>query len=105
MRLVAPGVILTRDPGDVGLPAPAPLFGFDALRLHLGRCFPEGKNLSWQCFRMGEACQVAALRDQNQFLSSALIGSIDGQQQLNRVDHITCPKRLSMLSKLLAIPG
>jgi RNA polymerase sigma-70 factor (ECF subfamily) len=101
MDLVAPGVVLLRDPGDIGLPCPAPLHGLRAAMDHVVSYFRRKLPASWSCFRVGEKYELASLRDKNQKLLSALISTLDENRQLIQIDHITCPTRLSMLLKLV----
>jgi hypothetical protein len=112
MELVAPGVVLNRDPGDIGLPFPAPLYGIEALANHVGAYFGRRRHLTWTSFQIGEGYQVATLSERadlpvTAFISeradipvTAFICAVDHNHRLTRVDHITCPKRLSMLLKL-----
>jgi RNA polymerase sigma-70 factor (ECF subfamily) len=104
MDLVAPGVVLIRDAGDIGLPSPAPLHGAEALAEHVRKYFARHAAATWSCVRIGEGYQLATLFGAAQQPLSAFICAID-RQQLVRVDHITCPTRLSMLLKLVGAPA
>jgi RNA polymerase sigma-70 factor, ECF subfamily len=100
MEFVAPGVVLMRDPGDIGLPSPPPLHGIDAVTGHFQSYIERRGASSWECFRIGENYQIATLRGEATVPISAVICVVDDNRQFTQVDHITCPTRLSMLLKL-----
>jgi RNA polymerase sigma-70 factor, ECF subfamily len=105
MNVVAPGVTLTRDAGDIGLPAPPALNGAAAIIEHLRDYFTRRQGLVFSCFQIGETYQLATLRDEAGQPVSAFISSSAANQKLSKVEQIICPKRLSMLLKLVGVPA
>lgn len=100
MKIVAPGVTLTRDAGDITLPAPPALHGLAEIMEHLRGYFARREGFVVSCFQIGETYQLATLRNRAGQPVSAFISSAAADQKLSKVEQIICPKRLSMLLKL-----
>lgn len=104
MKLVAPGVVLTRDAGDIGLPQPPALNGLDLVTEHMRGYFRRHEGLTWSCFRIGDNYQLATLRNAAQQPVTAFLSSAVENQKLSQIEQIICPKRLSILLKLVGVP-
>jgi RNA polymerase sigma-70 factor (ECF subfamily) len=98
---VAPGVVLSRDPSDSGMPEPPPVFTRESVIEYL-QDYVASRDVSWNCYRVSDRYEIAMLRGVSG--SSAIIcGTIDGV--IERLDQITCPKRLRTLTNLFGLNG
>jgi RNA polymerase sigma-70 factor (ECF subfamily) len=104
MNLIAPGVVLTRDAGDIGLPQPPALTGLESVINHLRDYFSRHRGLNWSCFRVGDNYELATLRNGAGEAVTAFISSGRVDQKLSQIEQIICPKRLSILLKLVGVP-
>ena len=98
---VAPGVVLSRDPSDIGMPEPAPITTPEAVVAHMHGYMASHRGVTWVAYRVSDRYEIALLREVNG-ASSAVICSTDNWK-IERLDHITCPKRLHTLALMFGL--
>jgi RNA polymerase sigma factor (sigma-70 family) len=98
---VAPGVVLSRDPSDAGMPEPPPITTRKAVLNHMHCYIASHRGVTWSCYRVSERYEIAILKQVNG-ASSAIIGGTNGGV-VERLDQITCPKRLHTLMHLFGL--
>jgi RNA polymerase sigma-70 factor, ECF subfamily len=95
---IAPEVVLNRDPSDAGMPQPPPIFGREAVLRYMEKYFAVRPNAKWACYRVGDRYEIAMLRDATGASSAVICATNNGI--IDRVDQITCPKRVQTLANL-----
>jgi RNA polymerase sigma-70 factor, ECF subfamily len=98
---VAPGVVLVRDPSDVGLPQPPPIITRDSVLKHIRACINTERGDTWSCYRVSDRYEIAMLRRRNG-RNVALIAALQ-TGAIQRFDQITCPKRVHTLMHLFGL--
>jgi hypothetical protein len=98
---VAPGVVLSRDPSDSGMPEPPPIFNRDAVFDHMRGYFASHFGVTWSCYRVSDRYEIALLHNRNGSGSAVICATNDGT--IDRLDQITCPKRLQTLTRLFRL--
>jgi hypothetical protein len=96
---VAPGVVLNRDPSDAGMPEPPPIFTREAVVEYL-QDYLTSSDVAWNCYRVSDRYEIAMLHGANGG-SAIICGTNDGV--IERLDQITCPKRLHTLTHLFGL--
>ena len=101
MAVVAPEVMLVRDPQDIGLPQPPAVFGPAELLQHLQRFWKKFPGATWSACPIGQGYQVATIQSaQRQIIGAVICTAKDGV--INRVNHVSCPTRLSVFLQLIS---
>jgi RNA polymerase sigma-70 factor, ECF subfamily len=98
---VAPGVVLVRDPSDIGLPQPPPITTRDSVLEHIRACINTQRGDTWTCYRVSDRYEIAMLRRPNG-RNVALIAALQNGA-IQRFDQITCPTRLRTLTRLFSL--
>jgi len=99
MAVVAPEVVLARDPQDAGFPLPPVLHGPDPLFAHM-RAFWKGfGKVNWSCSAIGKDYQVATIQAGEQIIGAFICTARNGA--ITNVHHISCPTRLSAFLQLV----
>ena len=98
---VAPGIVLSRDPSDAGMPEPPPIFSREAVFDHMQGYFASHRDAGWICYRVSDRYEIALLDDVNGSGSAVICATTDGV--IDRLDQITCPQRLQTLTRLFRL--
>lgn len=98
---VAPGVVLVRDPSDIGLPQPPPITTRDSVLKHIRAYINTERGDTWSCYRVSDRYEIAMLRRPNG-RNVALIAALQNGA-IQRFDQITCPKRVHTLMHLFGL--
>jgi RNA polymerase sigma-70 factor (ECF subfamily) len=98
---VAPGVVLSRDPSDSGMPEPPPIFDRQAVLDYMQNYFARRRGLAWSCYRISDRYEIAMLHDDDGAGAAIICSANDGV--IERLDQITCPKRLCTLTNMFGL--
>jgi RNA polymerase sigma factor (sigma-70 family) len=101
MAVVAPEVVLVRDPQDIGLPQPPVLLGPSALLGHLQRFWQKFPGSTWSVCPIGQGYQVATIQSAQRKIIGAFICTAR-EGVINQVNHVSCPTRLSVFLHLIS---
>ena len=98
---VAPGVVLSRDPSDAGMPQPPPILSREAVLDHMQDYLARHRGMTWSCYRISDRYEIAMLRDHNGVGAAIICSANDGV--IERLDQITCPQRFCTLTNLFGL--
>ncbi|HUS36216.1 MAG TPA: sigma-70 family RNA polymerase sigma factor [Verrucomicrobiae bacterium] len=98
---VAPGVVLVRDPSDIGLPQPPPITTRESVLEHIRACINTQRGDTWTCYRVSDRYEIAMLQRPNR-RNVALIAALENGA-IQHFDQISCPKRLHTLKRLFGL--
>lgn len=101
MAVVAPEVVLVRDPQDTGFSQPPPLCGASALLEHLQHFWRKFPGANWSACAIGKGYQVATIQSAERKIVGAFICTAS-EGVINRVNHVSCPTRLSVFLHLIS---
>jgi RNA polymerase sigma-70 factor, ECF subfamily len=99
MAVLAPEVVLARDPEDVGFPLPPPVHGVDALFAHMRAFWEKFRAVTWSCSAIGRGYQVATIHSGEQIVGAFICAAHEGA--ITNVNHVSCPTRLSAFLQLV----
>jgi RNA polymerase sigma-70 factor (ECF subfamily) len=99
MAVVAPEVVLARDPQDAGFPLPPLLHGPDPLFAHMRGFWKALGKVNWSCSAIGADYQVATIQAGEQITGAFICTAQNGA--IINIHHVSCPTRLSAFLQLV----
>jgi hypothetical protein len=99
MAVIAPEVVLARDPQDIGWPVPPTLHGIEALVEHMRGFWEKFANVTWSCAAIGQGYQVATIQSGAEIIGAFICTTRNNI--ITNVNHVSCPTRLSAFLQLV----